>query len=89
MVYNAARYAVAGASCMLDQEMSVHGVRVITIHTKSVPSEKLFVVPKIPRYIDTFIPIFVEYTCHKSCFVCAVSIMITVTNSRYLLLNRR
>lgn len=51
VVYNAARYAVAGASCMLDQEMSVHGVRVITIHTKSIPSEKLFVLPKIPRYL--------------------------------------
>ena len=49
VVYNAARYAVAGASCSLNQEMSVHGVRVITIHTESIPSEKLFLLPKIPR----------------------------------------
>lgn len=51
VVYNAARYAVAGASCSLDHEMSVHGVRAITIHTESISSEKLFVLPKIPRYI--------------------------------------
>lgn len=49
VVYHAARHAVAGASCCLNQEMAVHGVHVITIHTESVASEKLFALPKLPR----------------------------------------
>ncbi|CAH0768528.1 unnamed protein product [Bemisia tabaci] len=49
VAYTAARHAVVGASAALRQEIGPLGVRVITIHTDAIPSEKLFTWPRLMK----------------------------------------
>lgn len=53
VVYTAARHAVVGACTSLAREMSSYGVNVVTINMDSIPSDKLFVMPKIPAQDGT------------------------------------
>lgn len=47
VAYNAARHAVAGASCSLRTEIGPLGVHVITLQPDFVASEKLFAKPRV------------------------------------------
>lgn len=52
VVYSAARHAVVGASCGLQQELGPLGVHFITLQTDTIPSEKFFARPRVHGHLN-------------------------------------